>query len=151
MKVSKYCPTRQLWDDQKACSLRVKCALISSENPEECFLIGGKENGIRLDTIELFNSHSDKISQIPTKLPCPRSGCAAVRIGTKAYICGGNDGEKILDEALVFDLETYEIKKLKSMKVPRDELALTVGSDGSIYAIGGFGGNEHCCLKSVER
>lgn len=33
----------------------------------------------------------------------------------------------------------------------RDELAITVGFDKQIYAIGGFGGSKNICLRSAER
>ena len=37
------------------------------------------------------------------------------------------------------------------MQQARDELACCVGMDNKIYAIGGFGGENGGCLKSVER
>jgi hypothetical protein len=33
----------------------------------------------------------------------------------------------------------------------RDELAATLGHDGKIYAIGGFGGPHNLCLNTAER
>ena len=151
IRITKYSPSTNAWVDQNSSSLRVKCSIVSSKDDYKCLLIGGKENGVRLSSIEEFDSKTDTMQEIPAKLPCPRSGCAAVKVDNKVYICGGNDGEQILDDCLCLDLITWEIKKLKPMRLPRDELSQTVGSDGRIYAIGGFGGNDHCCLKSVER
>jgi len=33
----------------------------------------------------------------------------------------------------------------------RDELAVTMGLDNKIYAIGGFGGDNNMCMKTAER
>lgn len=56
------------------------------------------------------------------------------------YIIGGNDGISILTIAEQYDLKDKKIKKLKSMNHARDELAIAIGTDQKIYAIGGFGG-----------
>lgn len=37
------------------------------------------------------------------------------------------------------------------MTSTRDEMGITIGQDGCIYAIGGFGGPEHSYLKSGEK
>lgn len=36
------------------------------------------------------------------------------------------------------------------MNYKRDELAATIGPDGSIYAIGGYGGSDNKCLTKSE-
>jgi len=56
------------------------------------------------------------------------------------YICGGNDGKSILHTFESYNFKTKKWTELPSLKVRRDELAITVGSDSKIYAIGGFGG-----------
>ena len=40
---------------------------------------------------------------------------------------------------------------MPSLNTKRDELAVTVGPDGMVYAIGGYGGPANTCLSSVER
>lgn len=173
MKVSKFCPTRQTWGEKKSVSIRVKCALVKLIEGDKCLIIGGKENGVRLNTFELLDVTEDRIQKLyeanipgiskdklkKCKLPCIVSGCAAVRVENMVYICGGNDGETILNQCIALDLNTWEIVILEGMLYPRDELALTVSSDSKyVYAIGGFGGNlkdedraYHRCLKQVER
>lgn len=142
----------KLYENQDSYSLRVKCALIDYIDTDKCLLIGGKENGLRQSTMELYDSTNDKFIPINTILPSARSGCAAVRIAKMVYIVGGNDGEKILNEVLELDLSTFKIRPLRSMNTGRDELALTINEDESgFYAIGGFGGESHCCLKTVEK
>lgn len=56
------------------------------------------------------------------------------------YIIGGNDGTSILNVAEIYQLKEKRIKKLKSMNHARDELAIAIGTDQKLYAIGGFGG-----------
>lgn len=40
---------------------------------------------------------------------------------------------------------------MPSLNLRRDELAATLGPDGCLYAIGGYGGSENKCLISAER
>lgn len=42
----------------------------------------------------------------------------------------------------MLDLETMKWEKLPSMLTRRDELAATIGPDGKIYAVGGYGGSD---------
>lgn len=51
----------------------------------------------------------------------------------------------------IIDIEKMTIKKGPSMIIPRDEMGVTIGQDGCIYAIGGFGGIDHTYLKSGEK
>lgn len=40
---------------------------------------------------------------------------------------------------------------LPSLKHKRDELSASLGPDGCLYAVGGYGGNENKCLLSAEK
>ena len=55
-------------------------------------------------------------------------------------VIGGNDGISILSTVEVYDMKTKKVKMLPPMHHKRDELAVAVGPDQKIYAIGGFGG-----------
>lgn len=55
-------------------------------------------------------------------------------------VVGGNDGISILNTVEVYDIKSKRVKSLPSMNHRRDELAVTIGPDQKIYAIGGFGG-----------
>lgn len=73
------------------------------------------------------------------------------------FICGGNDGNNILRTFETYTLETkkddekWVHKELAKMTFKRDELAIAMGPDNKIYAIGGFGGPSNSCLDSAER
>lgn len=56
------------------------------------------------------------------------------------YVCGGNDGHNILRTFESYNFTTKKWTSLPYLKFKRDELAVTVGPDQKIYAIGGFGG-----------
>lgn len=47
--------------------------------------------------------------------------------------------------------EQSSVKKLSNLLERRDELAVTMGLDNKIYAIGGFGGDNNMCMKTAER
>jgi hypothetical protein len=72
-------------------------------------------------------------------LPNPRSGFAAFNIGNKIIVVGGNDG-RVLNKVDVLDIETMTWSKMPNMLMKRDELAVTIGPDNKIYAVGGYGG-----------
>jgi hypothetical protein len=56
-------------------------------------------------------------------------------------IIGGNDG-KVLNSVDALNLETLTWHKMSSMNFSRDELAVAVGPDNKIYAVGGYGGSD---------
>ena len=56
-------------------------------------------------------------------------------------IVGGNDG-RVLRKVDVLDLHSMNWEKMPSMLVKRDELAVTIGPDNKIYAVGGYGGTD---------
>jgi len=47
----------------------------------------------------------------------------------------------VLDRVDAFDLEKKKWIPYPPLKIKRDELAITIGPDGKIYAIGGYGGS----------
>ena len=66
----------------------------------------------------------------------------------KIYICGGSAGH-VQTNFECLDLRDNTWKTLTNMNVKREEHGFTLGSDGKLYAIGGFNGKQ--CLKLVER
>jgi hypothetical protein len=56
-------------------------------------------------------------------------------------VVGGNDG-KVLDKVESLDLKTHSWTVMPSLNIPRVELAVTVGPDFKIYAVGGYGGSD---------
>jgi hypothetical protein len=69
----------------------------------------------------------------------PKSGFAALYLSNKIVIIGGNDGH-VLNRVEALDLVSLKWGQLPSMLTRRDELAATIGPDGKIYAVGGYGG-----------
>jgi hypothetical protein len=47
-----------------------------------------------------------------------------------------------LDKVESLDLKTHTWQQLPYLNVARDELAVTVGPDFKIYAVGGYGGSD---------
>ena len=63
-------------------------------------------------------------------------------------VIGGNDGNSILNAFEAYNLKEKKVKKMPTMIHNRDELAVAVGPDQKIYAIGGFGGpNKYIRIK----
>jgi hypothetical protein len=116
------------------------------------YLLGGKlVDGSRTDIIEEYDVSSDTWNKSSITMPTPRSGFSCGLLNEKQLITiGGNDGQ-VLDSVDLLNLTTGMWSELPKMSTKRDELAVTVGPDGKIYAIGGYGGQNSTCLKSVER
>lgn len=87
-----------------------------------------------------------------------RSGFAACSYQSKIYFCGGNgggaQGGTILQKFDCLDLKKGKWAKLPDLTCKRDELQITLGPDGQLYAIGGYGNVDEQppeCLNSAER
>jgi N-acetylneuraminic acid mutarotase len=87
---------------------------------------------------------TNKFKVLPFKLPKPRSGFASCvkKEEGKIFFCGGNSG------SVVRKFDCLDLKKGKWSRCPdmlhkRDELAVALGPDGKIYAIGGYGGSSN--------
>jgi influenza virus NS1A-binding protein len=65
-------------------------------------------------------------------------------------VVGGNDG-RVLNKVDVLDIDTLQWEKMPNMLMKRDELAVTIGPDNKIYAVGGYGGPDNSCLSTAER
>lgn len=78
-----------------------------------------------------------------------RSGFGIVSLEHYIYVIGGNDGECILNNVDILNTLTGEWSQAEGMCEARDELAVCLGKDNKIYAIGGFGGKNNDSLKSV--
>lgn len=100
-------------------------------------------------------------------MPKPRSGFASCvkRDEGKIFFCGGNSSS-VLRKFDCLDLKKGKWSRLPEMIQKRDELAVALGPDGKIYAIGGYGGgspvngnpenaenksSQSNCLRTAER
>lgn len=66
---------------------------------------GKKHDGLRTNTMELFEPRSGEIKLLEQTLPKARSGFAAISIGSKIIIIGGNDGH-VLKSVDILDTVT---------------------------------------------
>lgn len=84
---------------------------------------------------------TNKFKVLPFKLPKPRSGFAACvkKEEGKIFFCGGNSGS-VLRKFDCLDLKKGKWSRWPEMLQKRDELAVAMGPDGKVYAIGGYGG-----------
>jgi N-acetylneuraminic acid mutarotase len=105
-------------------------------------IFGGKlADGQRSGEIEEYNMKTNKFKVLPFKLPKPRSGFAACvkRDEGRIFFCGGNSGS-VLRKFDCLDLKKGKWSRCPEMLHKRDELAVALGPDGKVYAIGGYGG-----------
>jgi len=100
---------------------------------------GKKADGHRTNTVEALDMNSNKLALIDLKLPKQRSGFASVLYKDQVILVGGNDGN-VLNRVDSLSLRDMKWHSLPPMLLRRDELAVTVGPDMKIYAIGGYGG-----------
>jgi N-acetylneuraminic acid mutarotase len=80
-------------------------------------------------------------------MPKPRSGFASCvkRDEGKIFFCGGNSGS-VLRKFDCLDLKKGKWSRLPEMIHKRDELAVSLGPDGKIYVIGGYGGSSNSAI-----
>ena len=106
-------------------------------------IFGGKQkDGQRTNEIEEFNLKTNKFKVLPFTMPKAKSGfsvCVKKDEG-KIFFCGGNSGS-VLKKFDCLDLKKGKWLKMPEMIQKRDELAIALGPDGCIYAIGGYGGS----------
>jgi N-acetylneuraminic acid mutarotase len=115
---------------------------------KDIVILGGKRDKLRISSGETFKDNSLVNSWALDNI---RSGFGIVVLNDELYVVGGNDGETILTTFERLSQYDNTWKRLDGLNEGRDELAVTVGRDSKIYAIGGFGGSESTCLRSVER
>ena len=115
---------------------------------KEIVVLGGKREKLRIAGGEVFK---DNRMGSCWGLDNVRSGFGMVVLNDHIHVVGGNDGEEILNTFERFSQTEMVWKRMEPLIEGRDELAVTVGRDNKIYAIGGFGGTEGTCLRSVER
>ncbi|KAL4442810.1 hypothetical protein ABPG74_010699 [Tetrahymena malaccensis] len=145
--------SRNLWEQVDILPTnRAKFSMVGLDNGN-ILIIGGKQDGMRIALCEEYDPKTNKLSISSMMLSTPKSGFGAVNLGRdKIIIIGGNDGQNVQDMVEMYDKASLKLpKKLCSMIEKRDELAVTLGLDKKIYAIGGFGGTKNVCLRTAER
>ncbi|CDW82034.1 kelch motif family protein [Stylonychia lemnae] len=130
---------------------KFQCVPVQQNDETLIYILGGKKfDGNRTNSIEVFNPKTGDVKSISLSLQKPRSGFASVCIQNQLLLIGGNDG-KVLNKVDALDLQTHQWAKLPNMLKARDELAVAMGPDLKIYAVGGYDGPDNNCLNTAER
>ncbi len=83
------------------------------------------------------------------RLPGPRAFGAVAVAGDRIYYMGGWDGSRVLDDIVVFDPRTGEVRAAGRLTAPR-QLAAAVFFQGRILLIGGEGQTGESCPDLLE-
>ncbi|KAL4437683.1 hypothetical protein ABPG74_012358 [Tetrahymena malaccensis] len=121
---------------------------------KKVIIFGGKQEGKRLDTFEEIDTQTKESKLFPgIRLSKPKSGFAFTQISDEEIIVvGGNDGQNILSDAEIYNLNTKQIRKLQPLSFARDELAIALSNDKKyIYAFGGYSQSLKNSLNIVEK
>jgi hypothetical protein len=103
---------------------------------QEVLILGGKRDKQRVSLGEIF--HQGMIAP-SWGLESVRSGFGIVVLNEEVVVVGGNDGDYILKTVEKYNRLNNCWQRMENLNENRDELSATVGRDGRIYAIGGFG------------
>jgi hypothetical protein len=105
--------------------------------------MGGKDiYGVQTNEVEEFNTRDMQNFPVYWKIPQNLAGFSAclVKEGLVA-ICGGTSGVDVKNSFYMLNLsagDIPEITEMPPMLERREEFALVAGSDGRLYAIGGY-------------
>lgn len=110
---------------------------------DEIWAFGGMtgERGTRLDTVEIYNTRTDRWRFFDKVMPESIASFEAAAIGDEVFLFGGLDGDgDASDSAAALDTSTGRWRQLPPLPVPRYAHTVTL-HDGLIYVIGGEGRN----------
>ena len=109
------------------------------------YLFGGgyDRSGSKITSaIYVFDTETQTISTLETKLPQALELISCAAIGTKIYLFGGKVGDPIYNTINVFDTETETIETLETV-LPAATYAIACYTEGTqIYLFGGGAGND---------
>ena len=104
---------------------------------KKVYLFGGV-NSTSYDTINVFDTETNTISTLDTKLPQATYGMAAVVVDKKVYLFGGvGSSNTTINTINVFDTETNTISTLSQTVPSRHNMAAAV-VDKKVYLFGGM-------------
>jgi len=111
------------------------CAIMYKE--KKILLIGGRINETIVDSIDLLNMDELAVKKLDIKLKVPRANFGAVYLNSKLFVAGGNSGRETLSSFDYFDKKTKTWYDLQRLNMKRKEFCMIVGSDSTLYALGG--------------
>lgn len=117
------------------------------------FAAGGFDEVDETNVVEKYNPRSNRWST-SRPLPQPRGGTAGASLGGRFYVAGGYitpavGPDQLTNSVLSYDPQRDRWNKVAPMHTARYNLRL-VGTDRSLYAIGGIDANE-ASLTTVEQ
>jgi hypothetical protein len=98
------------------------------------YVFGGNVNGVSV--ARSFRFFGDQGWREIAPMPAPRSQAAAVAIGSRIYVVGGAQGDRLVSPTYVYDTATDRWTTAASIPTPRDHLA-AAAIDGRVCAVGG--------------
>ncbi len=111
------------------------------------YVMGGNVNGTA--TARAFRWFGDEGWREIAAMPAPRSQAAAVAIGSRIYVVGGQAGGVLVSPTFVYDLATGRWATRAAIPTPRDHLA-AVALAGRVCAAGGRRLSLDANLASLE-
>ena len=114
------------------------------------YLFGGESGGTIFDVIDVYDPGTDSWTTLPTRMPRPRAGAAAVLLNDRILLIGGgNNTEGCLAAVEEYDPALDRWATREPMPTPRLLLAATV-SNGIVYAIGGEHGPAFAVVEAYD-
>jgi N-acetylneuraminic acid mutarotase len=99
------------------------------------YIIGGRERGITLSTVERYSLFENKWESLPS-LNEPRGSLAAAYMNNKIYIMGGGGCNCNLNTCEALDINNNTWKSVASLSVARHALTSTINN--KLFVIGGW-------------
>lgn len=151
--VEAYDPPTNTWTGRASMPTPRDSLAVVTANDGKIYAIGGEDTvtGALYNTVEAYDPVTDTWTT-KTAMPTRRQGlAAAVGLDGRIYAIGGVTGPvpagpfTSVGTTEVYDPATDTWTTAAAMPTPRHGLAAALGSDGRIYAIGGFGGTSTPC------
>jgi N-acetylneuraminic acid mutarotase len=98
------------------------------------YVFGGNVNGVAV--ARSFRLIRDEGWREIAPMPAPRSQAAAVAIGSRIFVVGGAQGDRLVSPTYVYETTTDRWTTAASIPTPRDHLAASA-LDGRVCAVGG--------------
>ena len=109
-------------------------AAVDTSGSPGLYVFGGNVNGVAV--ARSFRFIGDQGWREIAPMPAPRSQAAAVAIGSRIFIVGGAQGDRLVSPTYVYDTATDRWSTAAAIPTPRDHLA-AAALDGRVCAIGG--------------
>ena len=107
---------------------------VDSAGTPGLYVLGGNVNGVAI--ARSFRLFGDQGWREIAPMPAPRSQGAAVAVGSRIYVVGGAQNDRLVSPTYVYDTATDRWTTVAPIPTPRDHLA-AAAVDGRVCAVGG--------------